>query len=586
MARSHRRGGVPTALHFDRRISLMTLSTALVICAWLAVSPALAEKILRRGNLAEPYSLDPHHTTALQEADILGDMLMGLFTEDANGEPVLGAAESVETSTDGLKWMFKIRNHKWSDGSHVTADDFLFTFQRIMTPATAAEYVNVLYPIKNAEAVSTGKLPVGQLGVSAPDAKTLVIELGHPAPYLPQLLMHQTTYPIQRRLVAKYPTGWTKPGIMPSNGPYVLAEWRPNDHIKLIKNPNFYDAANVKIDTVYFYPLEDDLAALKKYRAGELDTQDRWPIGMHDWLVKNIPNEARHATALWAQYTSFNSKRKPFDDVRVRKALAMAIDRKAIADDILGGSYGQEATNVLPPGTANVDRSAQVEWAGKTMDERRTEAKQLLAAAGFGPDHPLHFTYNFSTNTDNRRIAVAMQSMWKDIGVTVSLDTKESKVHQKLLQTHDFEVAGDGWILDYNDAKNQLYLFQGSTVEMNYASYHSPVFDGLLEKADAEADVNARAKILGHASATLLSDMPVAPSFFPYQRQLVKPYVLGWVTNPHRINRTRWLDIADHVGPQQGVAGTQSGAVASEGGLGSWLGSWFSPDAWQKWWNS
>ena len=167
-----------------------------------------------------------------------------------------------------------------------------------------------------------------------------------------------------------------------------------------------------------------------------------------------------------------------------------------------------------------------------------------------------------------------------------SFDTKEAKVHQKLLQAHDFDVAGDGWILDYNDAKNQLYLFQGSTIEMNYASYHSAVYDGLLERADAEADVSARAKLLGQASATLLADMPVAPSFFPYQRQLVKPYVLGWVSNPHRINRTRWLDTADRVGPQQSASIPAGETSVSEGGFWTWLGSWFSAVAWSKWWNS
>ena len=588
MTRSQRQRAVAAARHFDWRNVPALLSVLLVLCAWLAASPAQAEKILHRGNMAEPGSLDPHHTTGLLEANILGDMLMGLYTEDANGDPILGAAESAQTSDDGLKWTFKIRDHKWSDGSPVTADDFVYALRREMNPATAAEYANVLYPIKNAEKLNKGggKVPLEELGVRAPDAKTLIIELEHPAPFLPQLLMHQTAYPVQRKAVENYPNGWTKPGVMPANGPYVLSEWRPHDHVKLVKNSKFYDAANVKIDEIYFYPIEDDLAALKKYRAGELDTQERYPIAMRDWVAKNIPNEAHRGTALWAQYTSFNSTRKPFDDVHVRKALAMAIDRKAITDGIFGGSFGEEALSVLPPGTANVDRSAQVEWAGKTMDERRAEAKRLLAAAGFGPEHPLHFTYNFSSSVDNRRIAVAMQSMWKDVGVIVDIATTESKVHQQLMQAHEFDVAGDGWVLDYNDAKNQLYLFQTSTVEMNYASYHSPTFDGLLNKADAEGDVSARAKLLGQASARLLADLPVAPSFFPYQRQLVKPYVLGWVTNPHRINRTRWLDIADRVGPQQNVAGTQSGALASEGGFWSWLGSWFSPDAWRKWWNA
>jgi oligopeptide transport system substrate-binding protein len=575
------------AAAIDLRWRWFALASLLLLAsAWILAAPAHAEKILRRGNLAEPYSLDPHHTTGLQEAAILGEILLGLYTEGQNGDPVLGAAESADTSPDGLKWTFKIRDHKWSDGSPVTSDDFLFTFQRIFNPSTAAEYVNVLYPIKNSEAIATNKLSMDKLGVSAPDPKTLIIELEHPAPYLPELLMHQTAFPIKRALFQKYGSEFTKPGKMLANGPYVLAEWRPHDHIKLVRNAQFYDAANVKIDAVYFYPIDDDLAALKKYRAGELDTQERFPIAMREWIKKNIPNEVHQATALWSQYMSFNSRRKPFDDVRVRKALAMAIDRKAIADEVLSGSYGEPANNVLPPGTANADRTGDLDWAGKTMDQRRAEAKNLLAAAGFGPGHPLHFSYYYSTNTDNRRIAVAMQSMWKDVGVEAEIEAHEAKVHQKLLQARDFDVAGDGWILDYNDAKNQLYLFQSSTSEMNYASYHSAAFDGLLVDADAEADKAARAKILGDASALLLKDMPVSPSFFPYQRQLVKPYVIGWVTNPRRINRTRWLDIADHVATTEGDISVGGASTSSEGGLWNWLGSWFSAEAWSKWWNS
>jgi oligopeptide transport system substrate-binding protein len=174
---------------------------------------------------------------------------------------------------------------------------------------------------------------------------------------------------------------------------------------------------------------------------------------MREWLTKNVPNEARRTTSLWSQYLSFNSRRKPFDDVRVRKALAMAIDRKAILNDIFAGAYGDEAQSVLPPGVANVDLSARVEWAGQSMEQRRAKAIELLAAAGYGPGNPLKFTYNFSTNTDNRRTAVATQAMWKQIGVIAEIVTTEGKVHQKLLQAHDFDVAQDGWILDYNDAR-------------------------------------------------------------------------------------------------------------------------------------
>jgi oligopeptide transport system substrate-binding protein len=549
-------------------------------------SAADAAKVLHRGNASEPYSLDPHRTTGTWESNIIGDMLIGLYTEDAGGQPIFGAAESATTSEDGLTWTFKLRAHTWSDGTTVTADDFVFAFRRILDPKTAAQYANVLYAIKNAQKVSKGELPVSKLGVRAVDASSLVIELDHPAPYLPQLLTHHTAAPLPRALVEKVGNDWTKPGTMLANGPYMLSEWRPHDHVKLVKNPKFYDAANVKIDAVHFYPIEDDLAALKRYRAGELDTNERWPLTEHKWLKENIPNEARTSTVLSMTYTSFNMTRKPFDDVRVRRALAMAIDRQAILNDVFFGAYGQEALTLLPPGTANVDLSARVDWAGMPMEARKAEARKLLAEAGFGPAKPLKFTYSYISIPDNKRAAVAMQAMWKDIGVEAELSPTEPKVHYRLLETKSFDAAQDAWVFDYNDARNALFLWESSTIELNSSAYKSAAFDALLAQADAEKDIGARGQLLGQATAILLKDLPAAPQFFQFHRPLVKSYVRNWIDNPRQINRTRWLDIGDRPGPGEAAKDTSAGADASEGGFWSWLASWFSWEAWQKWWNS
>ena len=545
-----------------------------------------AAKVLHRGNASEPYSLDPHRTTGIWESNIIGDMLMGLYTEAADAQPIFGAAESADVSEDGLTWTFKLRKHTWSDGTPVVAEDFVFAFRRILDPTTAAQYANVLYPFKNAQKVNKGDLPIADLGVKAQDASTLVIELEDPAPYLPQLLSHQTAVPLPRKLVGRVGNDWTKPHTMVSNGAYILSEWRPHDHVKLIKNPKFYDAANVKIDEVYFYPIDDDLAALKRYRAGELDVNERWPLTEHKWLKENIPNEARTSTALNVSYISFNVKRKPFDDVRVRRALGMAIDRQAILNDIFFGAYGEEALTVLPPGTANVDLSAKVDWAGKPMDERRAEARRLLAQAGFSAGKPLKFTYNYISTPDNKRAAVAMQAMWKDIGVEAQLGNTEPKVHYRLLETKSFEAAQDTWLFDYNDARNVLFLWDSSTIELNSSAYKSEAFDGLLKRAAAEKDLSVRGQLLGQATAIVLRDLPAVPQFFPYHRPLVKSYVLNWINNPRQTNRTRWLDIGNRPGPSAVAAGIDSGAQASEGDFWSWLGSWFSADAWQKWWNS
>jgi oligopeptide transport system substrate-binding protein len=560
----------------------MSSTRLIAVCALAFLSltaSAQAAKVLTRGNGAEPFSLDPHRAVMTAENHIIGDMIVGLYTEDANGRPIFGAAEDAKTSSDGLTWTFTLRAHSWSDGRPVTADDFVFALRRVLDPKTASEYASALYALKNALDVNKGKMAPERLGVSAPDARTLKIELEHPAPYLPELLTHYTAFPVPRHVVEKHGDKWTRAGAMVVNGPYVLAEWKPHDHVGLVKNARFYDAANVKIDEVRYVPSEDDNAALKRYRAGELDTQERWPISEYGWLKRHIPKEARRTTQLAIYFTSFNLQRKPFDDIRVRKALAMAIDRKALVNDVYQGVYGAEAETFLPPGIANADRSALVAWAGLGMDERRAQAKQLLAQAGFGPGKPLKFVYRYISIPDIKRAAVAMQAMWRDVGVQVELAGAESKVHWNLLEVRDFDVTHNSWSFDYNDAKNFFFPFQAAAVQMNNSAYDSPAFEDLLRRADREPDVAKRAQLLGQANAQLLKDLPSVPATFPYARHLVKGYVLNWIDNPRDINRTRWLDI----GPEKAPA---PGADAEGQGFWAWLASWFSWEAWQKWWNS
>lgn len=553
----------------------------LMALALTFVAPAFAAKVLSRGNGAEPYSIDPHRAISTAENNIIGDMFVGLYTEDAAGKPILGAAESVETSKDGLTWTFKLRPHTWSNGTPVTAEDFVFAFRRVLDPKTAAEYASVLYPLKNAFKVNKSELPVDKLGVSAPDASTVVIALEHPAPFLPELLTHYTCYPLPKAVVEKHGNDWTRAETMVVNGPYMLKSWRPHDRIHLVKNPKFYDAANVKIDEVYYYPTDDDNAALKRYRAGELDTQERWPIAEWKWLNTNIPNETKRVTQLAVYFVSFNLTRKPFDDIRVRQALAMAIDNEGLTRDVYQGVYGDPAVNFIPLGTANVDPSAKVAWAGKPIAERREEAKKLLAAAGFGPDKPLTFTYRYISIPDVKRSAIALQAMWNAIGVKVQLSAAEAKVHWKLLEVHDFDVTYNTWAFDYNDAKNVFFQFQAAATQMNNSAYNSPAFEAFLAKADAEPDAVKRGEYLGQANLQLVTDLPAAPLYHPYVRHLVKAYVKNWVDNARDTNRTRWLDVDETQAKR-----TTDEAASSEGGFWSWLGSWFSAEAWSKWWNS
>ncbi len=567
---------------------LVRLIGILAICLAVAM-PASAAKVLNRGNGAEPKGLDPHQASGDPENQILGDMFVGLYTEDFEGHAVLGAAEKVETSPDGLTWTFTIRDHKWSDGKPVTSADFVFAYRRILDPATASEYASLLYVIKNAEKVNKGigKVPLTELGVSAPDAKTFVIQLAHPAPYIPEMMTHYSLFPIPKHVVEKAGMGWTKAGVMVSNGAYMLVERRPFDRIKLVKNPYFYDAANVKIDEVNFYPTSDEAAALKRYRVGEIDTIDRWPLAENKWLFAKIPNETKKYPGLRVLYTVFNTRKAPLNDRRVRFALAEAIDRETIQREVYFNAHGIVAESVLPPGTVNVDHSAKVPWAGKTMDERRADARALLQAAGFGGGNkPLKLSYSFLNRPDTKRAAITMQAMWKQIGVDIELMARDFAVHYDQLKTANFELADAGWILDYNDAQNLLFLFQSSTAQLNYPGYKNPIYDDLMHKAENEKDAVARGKLLGQATGLVLNDVAVAPTFFQFIRPLVKPYVLNWKESPRGVNRTRWLDIGDKSGSTATSGGSNGGAQASEGGFWSWLGSWFSSEAWQKWWNS
>ena len=561
---------------------IVRLGIVLVLVFFSSIGQsAQASKILKRGNGGEPYSVDPHRAIMTAENNIIGDMLMGLYTEDSSGRPILGAAESVETSADGLTWTFKIRRHSWSDGSPVTADDFVFAFRRVLARETAAEYASVLYPIRHALDYNKGSVTKEKLGVAAPDPSTLVITLEHPAPFLPELLTHYTTFPVPKAVVEKYGSEWTRADKMVVNGPYKLTEWRPHDHILLTKNPKFFDAANVKVDQVYFYPTDDDNGALKRFRAGEIDTQERWPISEFKWLNKHFPKETKRTEQLAIYFISFNLKRKPFDDLRVRKAIAMSIDGKALTENIFQDVYGKMADNFIPPGTANADRTAKLAWIGLSMNERRAEAKKLLAAAGYGPAKPLKFTYRFISVPDIKRGAIALQAMWREAGIDVELQASEAKVHWNLLEVHDFDVAYNTWQFDYNDAKNLLFTFQVASEQMNSSSYASPEFERILTDADKEPDALARAKLLGQANAQLLKDLPSVPLIFPYQRHLVKSYVLNWKDNARDINRTRWVDIGDRSVSEQ----LPPSAEEDAGGIVEWIASWFSADAWAQWWN-
>ncbi len=503
---------------------------------------AQAETVLRVGNMGEPASLDPHYVSGTWENRIVGDMFLGLTTEGPDGKTYAGAAESWTVSDDGLVYTFKLRDHVWSDGEPVTADDFVFALRRILHPETAAEYASLLYTVKGAEAVNTGKAAPETLGVRAIDKKTLEITLSGPAPFFLGQLTHYTAYPVPRHVIEKYGKDWIKKENIVSNGAYVLDEWVPNSHIKLAKNPKFYNAASVSIDTVILYPQEDRTAVQRRFRAGEIDIATDFASDQIDWLKANLPNETRIAPYLGNYYYPINTRKPPFNDRRVRQALSMAVDRETIVDKVM--KTGELAAySFVPPGTLNYGEPSYASFKGMSYPDRVARAKALLAEAGFGPDKPLKFQLRYNTSENHKRIAVAVAAMWKKLGIDVELYNSEVKVHYADLKQGKFDVARAGWIADYNDPQNFLYLLETRTGANNYGGYSVKAFDDLMNKASRTADLEARAELLAKAEAIAMEDQPIIPIYYYVSKNLVAPHVKGWQDTVNDIHRWRYLSI-------------------------------------------
>ena len=527
------------------RLSLSRLYICVVVAilGFSQAGPAFSGQTLRRGNGAEPGSLDPHHIDGAWEVEISNDLFLGLTTEDAEAKPIPGAAESWTVSGDGLAWTFKLRpGLLWSDGTPLTATDFVYAFRRLLDPKTAAKYASIQYVIKNAAAVNSGKAPIESLGVRAVDNGTVEISLEAPTPFLPGLMAHVTAMPVPAHVIRKYGDDWIKPGHMVSNGPYALVEDRPHDFIALKKNPRFYDAAHVAIDDVVFYPVDDENISLTRFRARELDLSLGFPIDQLSWLQQNMPGEAHVVPGLVNSYIAFNLRRPPLNDGRVRRAISLCLDREVLTSKV-ARDQSTPAYAFVPPGMANYVNSARLDFAPWPAARRIDQAIHLLADAGFNDGHPLTLEYLYMNGIQARRMAIAEAAMLKRCGIVLHLLANEPKVHYRTIQEGDFTMAAAAWGADYNDAQNFLYLLDSRSLGFNYGGYSSPRFDTLMDQAKTEMDPAKRAAILAQAEQTALDDSAIAPLTFPTTRMLVAPQVRGYVDNVVNSHPTRWISL-------------------------------------------
>jgi oligopeptide transport system substrate-binding protein len=499
------------------------------------------EVVLRRANGPEPDTLDPQRAEDESSREIIRDLYEGLAGELPDGTLVPGAATSWNLSDDGLTWTFLLRpDGRWSNGDPVVAADFVTGLRRAVDPATASSNAGLLAPLVGAAEIVAGTQPPHTLGVEAPDDHRLVLRLRSPTPHLPGLLTHPVTFPVHSPSLAEFGPRFARPRTMISNGAYQLDEWEPQSHVQLVRNPHFREQPQVTM--VRYYTFELPEAALNRYRAGDLDLSIQVPMTRFQWLRENLPGELHTTPGLSTQFWLFNTVRPPLDDVRVRQALTMAVDRQRIVDTVTG--FGDHAAHgLVPPGVANYTAQA-FSWHAEPMAARIESARTLLAEAGYGSGRPLRVQVHYNTDENLRRIAVAVASMWREhLGVETTLVNEEFRVLLSRRKNPDqWQILRLSWRGDYNDASNFLEILS-RTGAVNDTGYDDPVYERLLAEAAVEPDASRRRGLLEEAERRMLAHYPLLPLYHTVSKHLVKPWVTGY--QPNVLNRayTRHLSI-------------------------------------------
>ncbi len=487
---------------------------------------------LHRDNGQEPQTLDPHLAEGRPAAQILRDLFEGLTAESPDGRIIPGAAIRWNISRDGKTYTFYLRRDAlWSNGDPVTAQDFVYGLRRSADPATASKYAQVLLPIENAPEVISGDLPTSELGVFAMDEFTLQISMRDPTPYFLALLSHSSTYPVHQPSVEEHGSAFSRPGNLVSNGAYVLSEWVIRSRIVLVKNENYWDADKVVLETVNYYPFEDQSTALKRFRAGKLHWTSEVPNNQFKWLQKHYTDELVISPWLGSYYFGFNLEREPFIENRgLRMALMLALDRDLLTEKVT--QFGElPSFTLVPPGIRDYI-SPLPEWAEWTQEEREAEALRLYEMAGYSEDNPLEFEIRYTGGENNKKMALAAASLWKQVlGVQATLLNEEQKVflqnRQQKILTQVFQA---GWISDYADPYSFLNLFR-SGHGLNDYGYSNSLYDALLDEVAAERIPSIRRRLMFETERLLLSDVPFVPLYTYVTKRMVNPRLLGWESN-------------------------------------------------------
>lgn len=480
---------------------------------------------LVRGNSVEPATLDPHKAQGIPEMNILYDLLEGLVIQDKDGNIIPAVASSWKTK-DNKHFIFTLREDaKWSNGEPVTAQDFVYSFQRLVDPKTASPYswYVEMTSIQNAKAIIKGKKKPSELGVKATGKHTLEIQLEEALPYFINMLAHATLLPVHQATIEKHGDKWTRPANFTGNGAYTLKQWVVNEKIELERNPAYWDNQATDIDQVTYLGLDDENTEMKRFLAGELDITAKIPEAHFKKLQKEQPDSVKVSAGICTYYYGFNSKKAPFTDSRVRQALAYAIDRDVVAHKIKGMGEAP-AYNFVHQSIAGLNEFTP-DYAKLTQAKRLEKAKALLSQAQFDKDKPIKILY--ASRPMHKKLALAVAAMWKPLDIKTQLEAQEWKTYLSTRRQGGFEVIAGNWCGDYNEASTFLAFLK----EGNWLNYESKPYNDLLKQAMRATSAKKRADIYEQAEKMLATDMPLAPVYYFVNASLVKPKLKGFPIN-------------------------------------------------------
>jgi oligopeptide transport system substrate-binding protein len=493
--------------------------------------------VLRAGIGGEPRDLDPHTVTGTPEVQVILSLMEGLVTYHPTDDaiPYPGAAERWEVSEDGRTWRFFIREGaRWSNGDPLTAEDFVYSWRRVLHPDLGNEYADWMYMIENAEAYHRGEMAdIARVGITAEEPRILRVDLVEPVADFLKMLLNHTFLPVHRATIEAHggpgvrSSGWTRPGSYVGNGAFRLVAWRPNSVIRVEPNPYYWDAETVQLKAIEFYPIEDENTEMRAFESGQLHVTNSVPVNMRAHYRERFPEKIRFDPFAGVYFYRINTTRPPLDDVRVRRALSLAIDRRQIIEQLLRGGE-RVATAMAPAGIGGYQPPV-------VTDHSPAEARRLLAEAGY-PDGEGFPTVEllFNTSDNHRKIAEAIQNMWRrELGIDITLTNKEWKVYLDTVKNLRYDIARAGWI-------GNLYPFSFLRTLLSYSpnndtGYADPEYDRLLEASVNTLDREERYRLVHAAEKRMLEAEPIIPIYWYTNVYLIDPRVKNWA--PKLVNQ-------------------------------------------------